>query len=209
MENQFSNVFFACWEFLNIAILQILPLNTRSVFSDFRDNSFEVSWDCQSQATTAGRDSAVHPEERCVRGASYWFGKISNFPSNSRCLCTFVLSWIRLPCKSYITSDLSVAIPMKVPIWMSWRHRISAACLSGDKVDEGWVMTSLRMAFGLLCHWFFISIWSLRGLLEELLCSSRTSQILICICSRLRRKSHQIATLGCPTPNTQICIRNM
>ena len=122
MENQFSNIFFTCWEFLNIAILQILPLNTRSVFSDFRDNSFEVSWDCQSQATTAGRDSAVHPEERCVRGASYWFGKISNFPSDSRCLCTFVLSWIRLPCKSYITSDLSIAIPMKVPIWMSWRH---------------------------------------------------------------------------------------
>ena len=54
----------------------------------------------------------------CVRGASYWFGKISNFLSDSRCLCTFVLSWIQLPCKSYITSDLSVAIPyIEVPIW--------------------------------------------------------------------------------------------
>ena len=135
----------------------------RSVFSDFRDNSFEVSWDCQSQATTAGRDSAVHPEERCVRGASYWFGKISNFPSDSRCLCTFVLSWIRLPCKSYITSDLSVAIPMKVPIWMSWRHIEYPQLVCREIKWARGDMTSLRtyvwMAFGLLCHWFFISIF--------------------------------------------------
>ena len=87
-------------------------------------------------------------------------------------------------------------------------HGISAACLSGDKVDEGWHdiashvrANGFRFALPLI---FYIYFWSLRGLLEELLCSSRTSQILVCICSRLQRKSHQIATLGCPTPNTQI-----
>ena len=87
-------------------------------------------------------------------------------------------------------------------------HRISAACLSGDKVGEGWHdiashvrVNGFRFALPLI---FYIYFWSLRGLLEELLWSSRTSQILVCICSRLRRKSHQIATLGCPTPNTQI-----
>ena len=47
-----------------------------------------------------------------------------------------------------------------------------------------------------------ISFWSLQGLLEELSCSFHTSQILFYICSRLRRKTHQISTLACPTPLT-------